>query len=65
MCLHAQKTNCPADDPFADYEGAVRCLSEGAGDVAFTKAGPAVVAFVLVHVLPSPLSVVVCLPLKV
>jgi hypothetical protein len=24
-------------DPYADYEGSLRCLMEGAGDVAFTK----------------------------
>ncbi|KAI7836214.1 hypothetical protein COHA_009895 [Chlorella ohadii] len=33
----ACKGDCTAQDPYFDYPGAVRCLMEGAGDVAFTK----------------------------
>ena len=29
--------DCSAQDPYADYPGALRCVMEGAGDVAFTK----------------------------
>eukprot|EP00123_Amoebidium_parasiticum_P017775 comp23985_c1_seq2/m.42595 comp23985_c1_seq2/g.42595 ORF comp23985_c1_seq2/g.42595 comp23985_c1_seq2/m.42595 type:complete len:758 (-) comp23985_c1_seq2:117-2390(-) len=28
---------CTAEDPYSDYDGALQCLSEGAGDVAFVR----------------------------
>ena len=28
---------CDASDPYYDYDGTLRCLMEGKGDVAFTK----------------------------
>lgn len=34
---HLMQGDCSADDPYADYPGTLRCVMEGAGDVAFTK----------------------------
>ncbi len=35
--LSSLQGDCSAQDPYADYPGALRCMMEGAGDVAFTK----------------------------
>jgi hypothetical protein len=37
LCALLLQGDCTNTDPYFDYAGAVRCLFEDAGDVAFTK----------------------------
>lgn len=39
LCDGDANTKCTVDDPYADYSGAIKCLQDGKGDIAFTKDG--------------------------
>ncbi|XP_054838235.1 serotransferrin [Eublepharis macularius] len=37
LCIGEGEAKCSASDPYAGYSGALRCLMDGVGDVAFVK----------------------------
>lgn len=37
LCSGFLEKKCSTDDPFAGYDGAFKCMSEDAGDVAFLR----------------------------
>lgn len=37
LCQLCQEAKCSSSDPYAGYAGALKCLTDGSGDVAFVK----------------------------